>query len=95
MYILCHNSATAVVRDLSVDSLSSDPFLPPSYLSSYEYTSGQKYTRYMAAILHGYFQNQTLVDAHTEALQKVIEEYDRKVRNRSTRCVGSLHEQHK
>lgn len=25
------------------------------------------------------FQNQTLVDAHTDALQKVIEEYDKKV----------------
>lgn len=37
-------------------------------------------------------QNQSLVDAHTETLQKVIEEYDKKVREamyQYSSCQGS------
>lgn len=36
-------------------------------------------------------QNQSLVDAHTEALQKVIEEYDKKVGKLSREETFSVH----
>lgn len=43
----------------------------------------------MPPLLHR--QNQSLVDAHTETLQKVIEEYDKKVREPCTIAALRLH----